>query len=114
MSAGSRWLDPLALGAMAVALAAVLVALVVLPQRLAQRPARAGVITLQLSRDGGLRLWNRPVQPQELAALLRQASSREPAPVLRLLPDPDLPWGSLRQVMARLRQTPLELEVQLP
>lgn len=114
MSGSARSLDLLALSALSLCLAAALLALLLVPQRLAQRPARAGVITVLLAADGSLRLWNRPVQPQELAALLRRAADREPPPVLRLIPDPALRWQSLRLVINRLQQTPLELELQLP
>lgn len=114
MNGARGGLDLLALGALSLFLAAALVALLLVPQRLAQRPARAGVITLLLAADGSLRLWNRPVTPQELAAVLRRAASREPPPVVRLIPDPALRWASLRQVVSRLEQTPLELELQLP
>jgi hypothetical protein len=97
-----------------VALSMLLLALVSVPQRRAQRPAAAGVLALHLLADGGLRLWNRRVAEAELGALLRAAASR-PAPLrLRLVPDPALPWGMVRERIERLEGFGLPLELQLP
>lgn len=121
--------DAIGLNLVATLLAMLAVALVVLPQRLAQRPGSEGVLALHLDAQGTLRLWNRPVQARELLELLQRragngsqpsAANRSAAPalgtdaVLRLIPDPGVPWGVVRQVAEGLEATGLPLELQLP
>jgi hypothetical protein len=109
------WLDGLSVGAVSVALGLLLVALVVVPQRRAQRPGAEGVLALHLEADGRLRLWNRRLEENDLSALLRTASQRPgPPPRLRLIPDPAVPWGAVRERMEALAAFDLPLEVQLP
>jgi biopolymer transport protein ExbD len=121
MNAGAgptpRWgaaLDALALGAMATGLALLSLALVLVPQRLAQRPASQGIVSLHLDVDGRLRLWNQPVPPGQLAAVLQRLQDGPGQPTLRLIPDRDVPWGSVQQLMERLGRSDLPLELQLP
>jgi biopolymer transport protein ExbD len=112
-----RWgahLDAVALGAMATALALLSLALVLVPQRLAQRPASQGIVSLHLGTDGRLRLWNQPVPPGQLAAVLKGLEAGRGRPTVRLIPDPDVPWGSVQQLMERLGRSDLPLELQLP
>lgn len=110
--------DGLAAAALATALAAAGLALVLLPQARAQRPAHHGVVTLQLDRQGGLRVWNQPLAPQQLPALLdrvqRRAGDRQRQVRLRLVPEPDVPWDTVRGLIARLEASGLPLELQLP
>jgi biopolymer transport protein ExbD len=110
--------DGLALGALATALAAAGLALVLLPQARAQRPALQGVVTLAVDRQGGLRVWNQPLAPQRLPDLLEQAQRRaghqRRRVRLRLLPDPDVPWGTVHGLITRLESSGLPLELQLP
>jgi biopolymer transport protein ExbD len=111
------WLDSVAMGLVSVALCAACLALVVIPQRLAQRVAREGVIALHLDAQGQLRVWNQPIRPQDLGPMLTRAKSREQlptAPVLRLIPDAGVPWGVVQQLISRLETNGLELELQLP
>jgi hypothetical protein len=121
MSGAMRWapvLEGIGLGAMATALAAAGLALVVLPQRLAQRPAAQGVLALAVDAQGGLRVWNQPIRPQDLPSLLEQArrrhGGREGGVRLRLIPDPDVPWGTVQGLIGRLEGSGLPLELQLP
>ena len=107
-------LDALALGAMASGLALLTLALVLVPQRLAQRPANQGIVSLHLAADGLLRLWNQPVPSTQLAAVLQRLHYGPGQPTLRLIPDPDVPWGSVQQLMERLGRSDLPLELQLP
>jgi biopolymer transport protein ExbD len=107
--------DAIGLGLMGVALAWLTVALVVVPQRIAQRPAGEGVLTVRLDRLGVLRVWNQPIRPEHLQALLRRAAARGPAaPRLRLVPDASVPWGTVQQLAADLESSGLPLELQLP
>jgi biopolymer transport protein ExbD len=111
------WLDSIALGLLSVALCATCLALVVIPQRLAQRPAAEGVIALHLDAQGQLRVWNQPIRPQDLAPLLTRAKAPAPlpsGPILRLIPDAGVPWGVVQQLVSRLEKNGLELELQLP
>lgn len=112
----SPLLDGFGLALVGTALAALTTALVVLPQRVAQRPGGQGVVAVHLDGAGTLRLWNRPIRAQELVELLnRRASGPAGAQgVLRLIPDPGVPWGVVRQVAAGLENTGLPLELQLP
>lgn len=108
------WLDALALGATAAALAVAGLLLVLVPQRLAQRPGLEGVMTVHLARDGALRVWNQPIRPAQLQPLLRRAQLRSPTLRLRLLPEPGVSWGSVRLLVERLEAPGRELELQLP
>lgn len=110
----SSWLDPLGPALLGVALSMLLIALVSVPQRRAQRPAAGGVLALHLLADGGLRLWHRRVAEAELVDLLRAAARRPGPPRLRLVPDPTLPWGIVRERIERLEAAGLPLELQLP
>ncbi len=112
-----RWgpaLDAAALGAMATALALLSLALVLVPQRLAQRPASQGIVSLHLGADGRLRLWNQPLPSAQLAAVLQGLKDGPGRPTLRLIPDPAVPWGAVQQLMERLGRSDLPLELQLP
>ena len=108
-------LEVLAPSALGVALSALLLALVTVPQRRAQRPAAVGVVAVHLLRDGGIRVWNRRLGEADLAALLRAAQARRGArPRLRLSADPSVPWGVVRERVERLELVGLPLELQLP
>jgi hypothetical protein len=111
------WLDGLGLGLLGVALSLLLVGLVTVPQRRAQRPGGAGVLALHLEADGELRLWNRRLSEGELSALLRQAARRPgPPPRLRLIPAATVPWGAVRERLETLAASygELPVELQLP
>jgi len=115
----SRMLDVLGLALMGSALAVLTLALVVIPQRIAQRPSGEGVLTLRVDSGGGLRAWNQPIRPQDLPALLDAARSRRRGSDgegvrLRLVPDAGVPWGTVKGLVARLETTGLPLELQLP
>jgi biopolymer transport protein ExbD len=99
---------------MATGLALMTLALTVVPQRLMQRPASAGVILLRLDSRGQLRLWNHAVAPQELGAVLKRLAQQRSDLRLRLVSDPQVPWGTVQQLGARLENGPLPLELQLP
>jgi biopolymer transport protein ExbD len=110
-------LDSVAMGLLSITLCASCLALVVIPQRLAQRAAAEGVIALHLDAQGQLRVWNQPIRPQDLAPLLTRAKVPAPlpsSPVLRLIPDAGVPWGVVQQLVTRLENSGLELELQLP
>lgn len=107
--------DALALGLMGAALAALTIAVVVIPQRIAQRPLSEGVLTVRVDRRGVLRVWNQPIRPADLPALLGRAAARNTAGLrLRLVPDPAVPWGTVQQLAGELENSGLPLELQLP
>jgi hypothetical protein len=90
-------------------------------QMMAQKPALHGVMTFHLSKSGDLRLWNQPILPQELPALLQKAHGRsmsERRVVVRLIPDPEVPWGVIHRMLTRLQPHPEDrnwvLQLQLP
>lgn len=99
---------------LAVALCGFGLALLLLPQRLLQRPLTQGVVSLHVAADGQLRLWHQPVQRPELAAFLQATAQRRPGSRLRVIPDPQVNWGRLRPLLRELQQGPLPLELQLP
>jgi len=113
---GRTQLDALGLTVVSTGLAVLTTALVVVPQRIAQRPAQRGVLALNLDPTGQLRLWNRQVRAQEVAELLADAKDQpqQSLPVLRLIPDPAVPWGVVRQAAAALETSGVPLELQLP
>lgn len=114
-------LDGMALALLSTGLTALAVWSMLWSQRVAQKPASEGVMTFHLGRRGELRLWNQPIRPQDLPGLLDRAQSRTAVSqtmVVRLIPDPQVPWGVTRQVLSRLQPTPPErhwiLQLQLP
>ncbi|MBW4529055.1 MAG: hypothetical protein KME02_00065 [Aphanothece saxicola GSE-SYN-MK-01-06B] len=107
-------LDALALGAMATGLALLTLALVLVPQRLAQRPASQGVVSLHLAADGQVRLWNQPVPSGQLVGVLQRLEAGPGRPTLRLVPNRDVPWGVVQRLMGQLGRSDLPLELQLP
>jgi len=118
-STAPHLLDALGLALVGSALAALTLALVVIPQRIAQRPSSEGVLTLRVDSGGGLRAWNQPIRPQDLPALLDAARARSRGTAsqgvrLRLVPDAGVPWGTVKGLVARLETTGLPLELQLP
>jgi hypothetical protein len=72
------------------------------------------VVTLHVGADRELRLWHKPVQRSELEAFLRMAAQRRPGSRLRVIPDPQVAWGVLQELLLQLDQGPLPLELQLP
>lgn len=72
----------------------------------AQRPASQGVMELHVGRGGELRLWHQPIRPQDLPPLLeraRRSSASGASLVVRVVPQPDVPWGVVNGLLARLR-----------
>lgn len=109
-----RWAVPLAWSMVGVSLCGLAAGLLLMPQRLLQRPMAEGVIAVHLEPQGRLRLWHQPITPVALSRLLAAAARRQPPPRLRLVPDPQLPWGEVRRAMALLDRGALPLELQLP
>ena len=101
-------------GLLATALCGVGLAVLLLPQRLQQQPMAQGVVSVHLAADGRLRLWNQPVASAELVRLLATPSVRRRLVRLRIVPDPDTPWGEVRRLLSQLDSLPLPLELQLP
>jgi len=113
---GLPLLDPLGIALVGTGLSLLTTALVVVPQRIAQLPAQRGVLALNLDSTGQLRLWNRLVRAQEVAELLAETKDQpdQGQAVLRLIPDPAVPWGVVRQAATALERSGVPLELQLP
>ena len=109
----TRWLSLAWTGAGA-ALCGFTLGLLLLPQRLQQRPLAEGVVAVHLEPGGRLRLWHQPISAAALAEVLRAAARRRPPPRLRLVPSPAVPWGEVRRAVATVNQGVLPLELQLP
>ena len=105
---------PLAWSVVGLSLCGLAAGLLLLPQRLLQRPMAEGVIAVHLEPGGRLRLWHQPITPAALRRFLAAAARRQPPPRLRLVTDPQLPWGEVRRAMASLDRGALPLELQLP
>lgn len=108
------WLPALGHGLLATALCGVGLAVLLLPQRWQQRPMAQGVVSVHLAADGRLRLWNQPVASAELVRRLATPELRRRLVRLRIVPDPDTPWGDVRRLLTQLDSLPLSLELQLP
>jgi hypothetical protein len=104
----------LAWAGLATALCGFALGLLLLPQRVLQQPLHQGVVTLHVGPDRELRLWHKPVQRSELEAFLRMAAQRRPGSRLRVIPDPQVSWGALQELLQQLAKGPLPLELQLP
>lgn len=107
-------LQPFSHAVLATALCGLAMGLLLLPQVRLQRPMAQGVISIHLAADGGLRLWNQPIAAAELRRLLAAPVLRSRANRLRIVPDPDTPWGDVRRLLSQLDSLPLTLEIQLP
>lgn len=116
----STVLDGFALGLLSTCLTFSGIFTLLFSQRLAQRPAQDGVLTFHLGYTGDLRLWNKPIQPQDIPSLMKRAqyrSSRIGTLIVRIIPDPDVPWGMTQAMVERLRPPPSQkwtLQLQLP
>lgn len=113
--------DAIGLSLLSTALTAFVLWAVVCTQKLAQQPAGEGVMAFHLGRSGDLRLWNQPIRPQDVPVLLERAQARgndAPPLVVRLIPDPQVPWGAIQSMLDRLRPTSAQkgwtLQLQLP
>ena len=102
----------LGISAMATALCGLGLGLLLLPQRLLQRPLQQGVVSLHLEPSGSLRLYNQPLRAAEGAWVL--AAPRRRGARLRLIPDPATPWASVQRQALQLDRAALPLELQLP
>ncbi|KEF42221.1 MAG: hypothetical protein ER33_06780 [Cyanobium sp. CACIAM 14] len=99
---------------MATGLCLFTLALLLVPQRLAQRPASQGIVSLHMAGDGQFRLWNQSVPADRLVAVLRRMEGQANRATVRLIPDPDVPWGSVQRLVGQLSAMGLPLELQLP
>ncbi|MFM7465626.1 MAG: hypothetical protein ACKO28_09195 [Cyanobium sp.] len=117
----SLMLDGLGLGLLSTSLAAFAIWSTLTAQTIAQQPALQGVMAFHLSRTGGLRLWNQPILAQDLPMLLKRAHARSTPGkriVVRLVPDPEVPWGAIHRMLTRLQPNRQDrnwvLQLQMP
>jgi hypothetical protein len=101
-------------GVLAAGMAGFSLALLLLAQRMVQRPLHQAVVSLHVDAGLALRLWHQPIQRRELAPFLRATASRHPGSRLRVIPDPQVNWGKLRRLLQDLQQGPLPVDLQLP
>ncbi|MFO7628747.1 MAG: hypothetical protein R6W06_04380 [Prochlorococcaceae cyanobacterium] len=104
----------LAVSALAALSCCLALALILLPQRLAQRSRSAGILEVHLAADGRLWLWNQPLSAAELQAVLQRARSQPAWRALLLRPAPQTPWSKVLQLLQRLDAHPLTIDVELP
>jgi len=89
-------------------------AVLLLPQWRQQLPARQGIVSLNLTADGSLRLWNQPIQRTALSGLLSRAQRLDPSPRIRLVVAPQVPWGVVQDLLTRLDSSTLHVDLELP
>jgi hypothetical protein len=116
-----RLLDGISLALLSTTCTAVAVWGILTSQKVAQKPAAEGTLTFHLSRHGDLRLWNQPIRSEDVLGLLERAKARSKGPpplVVRLIPDPQVPWGVIHRMLSRLQPTSPQgswiLQLQLP
>jgi hypothetical protein len=114
-------LTAIGLGLLSIAASSVALLAILSAQIVAQRPGLQGVMVFHLSKRGELRVWNQPIRPQEVPGLLERAQARSGpvAPlVVRLVPEPEVPWGVVHVMLQRLQPLPQHrtttLQLQLP
>jgi hypothetical protein len=110
--ASAHWL--LALSGSSLCLCLLATALLLLPQWQQQLPARRGVVSLHLSADGSLRLWNQPIASAALPGLLARTRRLAPSTRIRLVVAPQVPWGVVQDLLPRLDSSPLHVDLELP
>lgn len=99
-------LTAIGLGLLSTMAAGMTLLAILVSQIVAQRPAGQGVLVFHLGKEGELRLWNQPIRPQDVPDLLERARLRAntaPRLVVRLVPDPHVPWGVVNGMLSRLR-----------
>jgi hypothetical protein len=82
------------------------------------RPGLPGAVgdylPIRINAMGEASLQGRPLPLRRLPALVRAYSELKPTGRLRLLPDPDAPWGALRPVLGLLKNSPTPVDLKLP
>jgi hypothetical protein len=118
---GCSKFDGIALGFLSLTILVTVLFVMMCTQKIAQRPARQGVMTIHLGRSGDLRLWNQPIRLDELSEILDRAQLRGQGAsslVIRLIPDSEVSWGVVQIMLSRLQprttQQPWTLQLQLP
>lgn len=89
-------------------------AVLLLPQWRQQRPASEGVIVIHLAADGGLRLWNQPIERSMIPALLARLNRLDPDTRLRLSLAPQVSWGVVQDLIPFFDSSSLDVDLQLP
>jgi len=89
-------------------------AMLLFPQWQQQRPASDGVIVIHLAADGGLRLWNQPIERSMIPALLARLNRLDPDTRIRLSLAPQVSWGIVQDLIPFFDPSPLDVDLQLP
>lgn len=89
-------------------------AMLLLPQWQQQRPASDGVIVIHLAADGGLRLWNQPIERSMIPALLARLNRLDPDTRIRVSLAPQVPWGVVQDLIPFFDSSSLDVDLQLP
>jgi hypothetical protein len=114
-------LTALGLGLLSTAACGMALMAIVCVQIVARRPAADGVLVVHLNQRGELRLWDQPIRAQDLPFALERARSRSTPGkplIVRLKPEPTVPWGMVTTMLGRLqppvRRPSWTLQLQLP
>ena len=89
-------------------------ALLLLPPWQQQQAASDGVIVIHLEADGGLGLWNQPIEPSTLPALIARLNRLDPGPRIRLSLAPQVSWGVVQDLIPFFNSSSLDVDLQLP
>ena len=85
-----------------------------IPHRLGLSGAVGNYLPIRINAAGEASLEGRPLPLRRLPALVRAYSALKPNGRLRLLPDPEAPWGALRPVLMLLKDSPTPVDLKLP
>ena len=89
-------------------------AMLLFPQWQQQRPASDGLIVIHLAADGGLRLWNQPIERSMIPALLTRLNRLDPDTRIRLSLAPQVSWGIVQDLIPFFDSSSLDVDLQLP
>ena len=114
MTSGNALHWCLALSAVTISQLMIATALILIPQWRIQQTAHQGVVSFLVASDGSVRLWNRPIANAAIPRLLASAEQINPDTRIRVILDPDVRWGTARNLLGQFQGTSLQVDFQLP
>ncbi|MFZ4803155.1 MAG: ExbD/TolR family protein [Synechococcus lacustris] len=84
-----------------------------IPTRLGLNAVAGGYLPIRINAAGDTSLQGQPVPLRRLPALVKAYANLHPGGRLRLLPDPEAPWGVLGPVLVLLKDSPTPVDLKL-